>query len=252
MLPTTTMNTLTKQFFQADFPGWQPGQDFDTVWQSFWTTKEVPIVELDLRLDVTSSCDWIEQNQQRFAQAWNTRQFTQHYQTLGQSWFKQPHSQGRQDLQITGVYPQRRKLLDHAAWTEFDREERDTHNDAVPDIRDQLERQGFSIYSMKIARLDPGGYLEPHKDTLVSDLTMTHLWIPLNQTANNLKIWPYGMVQHQVGSVYLLNNQSFVHAIANFDQQPRYVITAKLDPEKTSAELVAKIRTALKQQWFGD
>jgi hypothetical protein len=60
------------------------------------------------------------------------------------------------------------------------------------------------------------------------------------------------MVQHQVGSVYLLNNQSFVHAIANFDQQPRYVITAKMDPEKTSAELVAKIRTALKQQWFSD
>jgi hypothetical protein len=246
------MNALTRQFFQADFPGWQPRQDFDTVWQSFWTTREIPILELDLRLDVASSCDWIDQNQQQFVQAWNTRQVNHHYQTLGQGWFKQPHGQGRNDLQITGVYPQRRKLLDHTAWTEFDHEERDMHEDAVPDIRDQLEQLGFSIYSMKIASLEPGGYLEPHKDTLVSNQTMTHLWIPLNQTADNLKIWPYGMIQHQVGSVYLLNNQSFVHAIANFDQQTRYVITAKLDPEKTSAELVAKIRTALKQQWFSN
>jgi hypothetical protein len=159
------MNALTKQFFQADFPGWQPGQDFDTVWQSFWTTREIPILELDLRLDVASGCEWIDQNQQRFAQAWNTRQVNHHYQTLGQSWFKQPHSQGRQDLQITGVYPQRRKLLDHTAWTEFDHEKRDMHEDAVPDIRDQLEQLGFSLYSTKIARLDPGGYLEPHRDT---------------------------------------------------------------------------------------
>lgn len=246
------MNALTKQFFQADFPGWQPRQDFDTVWQSFWTTQEIPVVELPLDLDVAPSCAWIEQNQPRFAQAWHQRQYDQHFQSLGQAWFKQPHSQGRQDLQITGVYPERRKLLDHGAWAEFDHQVRDMHEDAVPDIRNQLERLGFAIYSMKIAKLDPGGYLEPHKDPLVSKQTMTHLWIPLNQTVDNLKIWPYGLVQHRVGSVYLLNNQSFVHAIANFDQQPRYVITAKLDPAKTNPDLGNKIRVCVKQQWFNN
>lgn len=244
------MNQLTKQFFQADFPGWQPQQSFDTVWNKFWTNRDIPILELDLGIDTGSSYQWIQQNQHRFDQAWHQTQYDRHYQNLGQSWFKQPHSEGRWDLQITGTYPQRRKLLDNQPWTEFDHEQRTMHEDAVPDLKQQLGDLGFAIYSMKIARLDPGGYLEPHKDALMNPETMTHLWIPLNSAAANLKIWPWGMLEHRMGAVYMLNNQSFVHAIANCGSEPRYVVTAKLDPKKTNPELVAKIRVALKQQWF--
>lgn len=244
------MNPLTEQFFQADFPGWQPRLSFDQVWADFWTTREIPIVELNLGVDTASSCQWIQDNKQKFAQAWHQTQYDQHWRELGQDWFRLPHSQGRWDLQITGQYPQRRKLLDSGAWQEFDHQLRVMHEDAVPDLRAQLAQHGMSIYSMKIARLDPGGYLEPHKDTLTSKQTMTHVWIPLNPAVDNLKIWPWGMLRHQVGAVYLLNNQSFMHAIANTGAEPRYVVTAKLDPEKTSPELVAKIRAAVKQQWF--
>jgi hypothetical protein len=244
------MNTLTKEFFKATFPGWKPRQDFDTVWSTFWTTREIPIVELDLGLDTSTSCDWIEQNQDRFGQAWHQTQYDQHHKNLGQDWFKSPHSQGRWDLQINGVYPERRKLLDQDTWHEFAHQQRTLHHDAVPDLTTQLKELGFDIYSTKIAKLDPGGWLEPHKDTLVSKLTMTHLWIPLNRASDNLKIWPHGMVQHKIGAVYLLNNQSFMHAIANDHSESRYVVTAKLDPEKTNPDLVAKIRAAVKQQWF--
>jgi len=112
---------------------------------------------------------------------------------------------------------------------------------------------GFDgIHGLKIAKLEPGGYLEPHKDPLMMSDTMIHIWIPLHSSQANLKIWPSGLLHHQVGSVYMLNNQSFVHSIANFDTEPRYVVLAKIDPTKTSSELVAKIRTALKQQWFSN
>lgn len=250
MLHITTMNPLTEQFFQAKFPGWQPRQSFDTTWAEFWTNRDIPIVELDLGIDTATSCQWIKDNEHQFAQAWHQTQYNQHWQGLGHDWFRQPHSQGRWDLQITGQYPQRKKLLDHQPWNEFDHQQRVMHEDAVPDLRSQLEQRGLAIYSMKIARLDPGGYLEPHKDALISPETMTHLWIPLNPAENNLKIWPWGMVEHRVGSVYLLNNQSFMHAIANRGTDARYVVTAKLDVEKTNPDLVAKIRVAVKQQWF--
>lgn len=244
------MNPLTKQFFAADFPGWRPRQSFDTVWSHFWTTRDIPIVELDLGLDTRSSCAWLRQNNQRFAQAWHQAQYNQRHAELGQDWFKRPHSQGCWDLQITGQYPQRRKLLDNQPWQEFDHQQRVMHEDAVPDLRTQLTQHGMSIYSMKIARLDPGGYLEPHKDTLMSPETMTHVWIPINPAPDNLKIWPLGLVSHKVGAAYLLNNQSFMHAIANTGSEPRYVVTAKLDHEKTGPDLVAKIRAAVQQQWF--
>lgn len=244
------MNPLTEQFFQAEFPGWQPRKDLDTVWSQFWTNRDIPILELNLDLDTKSSQQWIEQNQHRFSQAWHQAQYDQRSIDLGQAWFTQPHSQGRWDLQITGSYPQRKKLLDNEPWTEFDHQQRIMHEDAVPDLKSQLSALGFAVYSMKIARLDPGGYLEPHRDALISAETMTHLWIPLNSAAANLKIWPWGLLEHRMGSVYLLNNQSFVHAIANRGTDPRYVVTAKLDHQKTSPELVAKIRAALQQQWF--
>jgi hypothetical protein len=244
------MNQLTEQFFRADFPGWRPRQDFNTVWENFWINRDIPILELDLGINTGPSCEWIKQNQSRFEQVWNQKQYDQHCQQLGHSWFKQPHSEGRWDLRVSGQYPKLKKLLDHEPWQELDQQQQITHQDAVPDLKHQLQQQGAAIHGMKIARLDPGGYLEPHKDSLMSTDTMTHLWIPLNSTAANLKIWPWGMLEHRVGSVYLLNNQSFVHAITNRDTKSRYVVTARLDPEKTNPELVAKIRVALKQQWF--
>lgn len=244
------MNPLTEQFFQADFPGWRPRKDFDTVWDNFWRTREIPIVELDLGIDTNPSCEWIKHNHDRFSHAWHQSQYDQHWKSLGQDWFRRPHSQGRWDLQITGEYLQRRKLLDNQSWQEFDHQQRVTHEDALPDLRQQLAQLGLAIYSMKIARLDPGGYLEPHKDTLISSETMIHLWIPINESDSNLKIWPWGLLKHRVGSVYLLNNQSFVHAIANQGLQPRYVVTAKLDHTRVTAQLLNLIRSALIQQWY--
>lgn len=247
------MNALTKQFFQADFPGWQPRQDFDTVWQSFWTTREIPILELDLGVDPATLLAWAKKNDDRFVSAWNASQIEQQAQNSGRAWYKQPSRHGQQDLQLSGTYPQRRKLLDNSAAVELDSQHRHIHTDAPQDLRIQLEQMGFDgIYGLKIAKLEPGGYLEPHKDPLMMSDTMIHIWIPLHSSQANLKIWPSGLLHHQVGSVYMLNNQSFVHSIANFDTEPRYVVLAKIDPTKTSAELVAKIRTALKQQWFSN
>jgi hypothetical protein len=247
------MNALTKQFFQAEFPGWQPSQDFDTVWQSFWTTREIPVLELNLGIDPSVLLNWTKQNNNRFVTAWNAVHFEQQAKISGREWYKHPSGQGRQDLQLSGTYPQRRKLLDNSAAIELDSQHRDIHTDAPQDLTIQLKQLGFvGIYGVKVAKLDPGGYLEPHKDPLMMLDTMIHLWIPLHQSQANLKIWPSGQLHHRVGCVYILNNQSFVHSIANFDTEPRYVVLAKIDRTKISADLVAKIRTALKQQWFSD
>lgn len=244
------MNQLTKEFFKAEFPGWQPRQTFDVVWQNFWTNKEIPILSLDLGIDTASSCGWIEQNQDKFAMSWPQAQSNRLDQELGHGWFKEPHSVSRQELHVVDHRKEPRKnLLDDQPKHGFGPKP-EIHQDAVPDLRAQLQDWGFDIVSMQIAILYPGGYLEPHRDTWMHANTMTSLWIPLNAAEYNLKIWPWGLLKHCVGSVYLLNNQSFIHAIANTTDQPRYVVVGNIDHKNTPPDLMAKIKQALKQQWF--
>lgn len=244
------MNKLTAQFFESPFPGWWPTQNFESVWQNFWSNRQIPFVELSLSLETQTSYHWAQNHDDLFSPSWHQAQAEQQAQATAQQWYRLPHCHGRWDLHIFGTWPQKKKLLDHSPDIDLDHSHRQAHGHALRDLEPQLRQLGMDVSAMTLARLDPGGWLEPHKDPITSDQTMAHVWIPLHHSAAKIKIWPWGDMPQQPGHVYLLNNQSFVHSIVNFDQCARYVVTARINPRNTDQSMLMKIQQALRQQWF--
>jgi hypothetical protein len=244
------MNKLTADFFAADFgPAQVPGT-FDQVMQNFWSNTTIPWVELDLELDLDSSYQWCLAHDNYFELAWNQQQVQKKITHEGANWYKRPHSVGRFDLKVTGAYPQKRMLIKADNKIEFDEKNRMVMPTAVPGLQMQLAKLEIEYTVMKLARLDPGGYLEPHKDTFHDTDTMIHTWIPLHPAENNLRVYPYGTLHHRVGCIYLLNNQAMIHSIANTSDQPRYVVTMRLEKQTLPDNVWQMIQCQVKNQWF--
>jgi len=242
----TTMNKLTADFFAAEFPRYQVPGTYENAVATFWQNTEIPFVELDLGLDLDSTYQWCVNNSDNFDLAWNQRKWNQHNQHQGTTWFKQPHSEHRYDLEIQG------KRLTSAANLAAKPKKltRITMPDGAIDLQIQLKKIGIEYSSLKLARLDPGGYLEPHKDAFQDSDCLSHVWIPIHSSEAELKIYPWGKLPHRVGCAYLLNNQSFIHSIVNTSTQPRFVATMRLIVDTVPENIWNLIKHQVQHQWF--
>ena len=99
--------------------------------------------------------------------------------------------------------------------------------DWCPTIRDFFKNQFDynDYYRIRIMKLDPGGYIIPHKDSLT--LGANHIGptnIALNNPTDcNFYMEDIGILPFQQGSVIKLNLYN-VHAVYNCSNEPRYHI----------------------------
>ena len=247
------MNKLTADFFAAEFFGYQVPGTYENNIATFWQNTKIPFVELDLGLHMDSTYQWCINNSGSFDIAWNQKKWNQHTQSKNYKWFKRPHSEHRYDLAIQGKYPQHRGLINDADLP-TNSEVRVVVNasDVTIDLQIQLKKLGIEYSSLNLARLDPGGYLEPHKDTFHDPNCLSHVWIPIHDNEAKLKIYPWGELPHRVGCAYILNNQSFVHSIVNTSTQPRFVATMRLVVDSVPESIWNLITHQVRRQWFNN
>lgn len=96
-------------------------------------------------------------------------------------------------------------------------------------IQDYLISQGIECNMCVLSVFEPGAYLRPHRDIGLNPTPLDYFWMPLNNPlGSELRIYPYGKVDVNLGSMYLLNQENFVHSAVNNSSERRYVLFGHL------------------------
>lgn len=120
--------------------------------------------------------------------------------------------------------------------------------EALP-IKNSLENLGFDVSLCWLSKFEPRGYVRPHRDISLRLHPLTYFWIPINNPAGcEIKIYPYGKVKVNIGSIYLLNQENYTHAVYNNSNDSRYALLGYFDPNIPSA-LADKVLAAIKEQY---
>ena len=100
-----------------------------------------------------------------------------------------------------------------------------------------------SILSLRCFRLNPDGWVNPHRDLHDVSYGLCHFWLPLhNFSKPALKIFPLGWLIHEFGNLYLFNQSRFPHAVLNQESQARLVLIGKFDPDMIPTDLLQHYR----------
>jgi len=96
------------------------------------------------------------------------------------------------------------------------------------ELFDNILPFGCSWQQITIKKLDPGGYIRPHRDLLTeiqSEDRYNHVWMPINDVHNAwLGIWPHGKYAVPKGKIYHFDHHLLWHAIINLGCEPRYTL----------------------------
>lgn len=96
-------------------------------------------------------------------------------------------------------------------------------------IQNYLISQGIDCNMCVLSVFEPDAYLRPHRDIGLNPTPLNYFWLPLNNPAGSeLRIYPYGTVNVNLGSMYLLNQENFVHSAVNNSSERRYVLFGHL------------------------
>ena len=247
------MNKFTQEFHQGQFPGYQPTKSYEEIIDNFWFTSQIPVVDLDLGLNMQSTYQWAVDHNYLFDNQYTQIDTSLKAEQSGHSWFTSPHSMGWDSLEVLGNdLPQHRLVPDNTVENSYVSDYRPQYYpDAVPDLTKEFARLGISVSRIKIFRMAPGGWVQPHMDKKHSGSPiMNHVWLPLHEFDESIKIYPMGSVKHQTNHVYLLNNNDFLHSAINTADQPRYVGIVKLEYNTLPNNIWNQIKESVKQQWF--
>jgi hypothetical protein len=248
------MNKYTKDFFENSFPGYTPTYTFEQNKENFWFTKDIPFLELDINLKTNDSYELIKSIDHEFhAVAPEVNQLLVQ-QKRKRDWFFKNHSYNKTEYVVLGYQEPDGNMikgpdsvpmtLEHVA---------DNHPDTFISLQTQLNDSGFKLERLWISKLNIGGYMQPHRDLKLDNYpTLAYLWIPLHDPTPTMKVWPHGLIDHKIGSVYLLNHQNFVHSVMNSQPHNRYVALSKFDYTKVPKHLWQQITSSLKNQWYSN
>jgi len=244
------MNEFTKQFHDSDFPDFHIDHTLDQVLNNFWHNTCIPHVGIDVGFDPAATYQWLLDHDHLFFTS-QSKLFTEKKnKDLGFEWFTSPHNGGWTNLPVIGhtvkikeIVPDNNSVLYQYTYNSIP--------DSVPDLQFFLNQISLSISGLKIFRLEPGGFIQPHMDIGV-DLTstMNHIWIPLHDFPPCLKFYPSGYLHYRKGNFYIINTRNFMHSVVNNTDRPRYVATAFFDHEKIPQGFRNQIKQSLTQQWF--
>ena len=96
-----------------------------------------------------------------------------------------------------------------------------------------------AVRDLRIMRLEPGGWCNPHRDQHHEEFGVCYFWIPLHEFSQQcMKIFPLGWLQHQVGSMYCFHQSRLPHAVQHNENFRRYVMVGRFHPDRVPQEVV--------------
>lgn len=199
------IDKLTLDYFNNDFPGWDYSKPVEIAENPYWT--EVPVVELDLDLDV--------EYLRHLAKGFDPKDYgTQ----------TREHGSYQKEKRIVG-WECNKILWNHGNRPTYAHDIRnyklaDKLEIIKPDVQekaleDYLISKGLNFKVLLHMQLIPNSYLRPHRD-FSDNWPLLYAWIPVNYPeGSELRFYPLGTVPITEGKVYLFNQYHFVHAIRN-------------------------------------
>lgn len=232
MESTMIATTYTKKFFETDFDIYKDQYNNIKITNDLRTT-EIPAVPIELNQDLLREI---------YNQACINDKDFQPIATgsLFNSWHSQPRSSGWFELTIKEYEQHHEFSLEHDPSQSFERPRSNvTKNVKLLETASQLfDELDIKVRSIRIMKLEPGGWVRPHIDRTSNVYGLAYAWIPLHEFSPCLKIFPYGWLQHRFGNMYLFNQNSYVHAVINQSNENRYVIAGRFDPDYMSSILI--------------
>lgn len=229
------MNTITKLFWENDFPGLDPlTVDFD----DFWTQK-IPLVRLPwINVNVDKIIDRCSMLDDQFE--------TVETQQQKSNWWDEPRSQGWQVLSIRA--PAGNVIKDYLGHERQQQTQWIDRREYFDFFFDQMYSQGLPLEFVNIWKLAPNGWLAPHRDPRTHGKTMNYFYMALNQTAK-LRIWPLGEVSIQPGEMVLFDQNDFVHSVINTTQTNRLIVSGRLDINGIGKLILDRLIQSVKEQY---
>jgi hypothetical protein len=229
------LDQLTKDFFAGEFPGFTE----QITLADHVLANNVPVVEVDLNISFPTL--FPIDDCKKLAIPANIRQiFAYELEPRIVGW-------GLEVLWSDGtVVPALKNIYNKQFFDAV------PYKQVVPEarlVKDTLTNIGFDVRLCWISSFAPGGYERPHRDIALKTHPLTYFWIPLNHPAGaDIKSYPYGSIKVNLGSMYLLNQENFIHAVYNNSNETRYALLGHFD-QTISASLADKILQAIKAQY---
>lgn len=112
-------------------------------------------------------------------------------------------------------------------------------NTAINLCKDIFNHWWSAVRDLRIMRLEPGGWCNPHRDRHQEEFGVCYFWIPLHEFSQQcMKIFPLGWLQHQVGSMYCFHQSKLPHAVQHNENFQRYVMVGRFHPDRVPQEIV--------------
>lgn len=233
------MNKITTDFFTKPHPGFK--NKFKLNSDDILSTN-VPIVELNLGLDVKSMVEEVK-----------NIEIMDHIRAPN-PFVKEPRYQGWKLVTLWNLYPARKLPHIPSMLTgRFDEQvapvvEKDYEK--FGKIISEFDRVGLPFRRIIVTVMKPGGYVSPHRDIAFSKTPLNYCWIPLNYPKDaNFGVFPYGKVEVNLGSVYLLNQENFPHCVANNSDEYRYVLAGWLDNPYIPTDFLNLVENNIQEQY---
>lgn len=115
-----------------------------------------------------------------------------------------------------------------------------THDDLLLDLCQKVFGDWWaSIRDLKLMKLEPGGWCNPHRDRHSEEFGICYFWIPMHEFPQRcLKIFPLGWLQQRVGNMYLFHQSRLPHAVQHTQDFDRYVMVGRFFPELVPPEIM--------------
>lgn len=248
------MNAFVREFFANEFPGWKPRLSWTENSKDIWNS-EFPYIPVRAGLELGNTHRWLLDNCESLLQEMRGEHMRRlRSQREGTDWCFVPHNQGWRQMCVVGdAYTVRQEIqnpdVDHDPLLRQHRQNWIQNPGAVPELQQQLEQLGCGFSRLMVDTLEPDGWIHPHRDQGTNS-PLGYAWIPLHDFPPCLKIWPVGMVQHQVGDIYLLANTRFAHSVINSQDLRRHVAVVRLDLKKTSEDFHRLVMRSAQDHWY--
>jgi len=244
---------FTRDFFEADFPGFNPLHDWNDIEKNIWEAP-LPFIELECGLDHADTYKLlVDQSDQHLIEMPGEQIRLAEKKSNGDLWFYSSHMEGWRQLPIFGEMYTIKKIIcsdnDINLHKDFKEKLWKTNIRFGKKLLNQLEKLGCAVKRMVVDTLDINGWVRPHQDSNRGK-PLLYAWIPLHDFDPCLKIWPHGLLKHKLGNIYLLANTKFPHSVINKMPFRRYVAIIKIDEKNCSTFFKKFVIDSAKKQWY--
>ena len=217
------MNRYCQQFLDADFSSHRLERKMDTsldLFHSDLPAVQVPGLDTDLLDEIYHACT---SNPQEFRPL--------HTSVIGKDWYFSPRTSGWTEICVKYEAASHRILSLHTNDEAKDQISPTlTQNQTILQACQRFfDHNGIQTIDTFVLSLAPDGWIGPHIDKKNVDPGLTYFWMPLHDFAGPvMKVFPWGWLRHQFGSLYLFNHCRYVHAVCNSTAVPRMVMTGRM------------------------